>query len=903
MDQLRIAKIDGAIRALQDAGYGSVPEFLEDLLEAENHAHFEQTADFAVDWTTDLLTREIDVLKRHPACQQPAKSTGPIEIRQFTFPMMANIYSTVAPRLWRLVCTLSAVPPEDAEAFTRDVPEPRVLAEDRSRDSRNKSLNATIILGLIGFCNSRLCNRLQSIMGYYLFATRTGKRTIAVLNRIGAGISYTSVVAALNANAERVQASIRERAGRQPLLYTYDNLTNHNKVTGETLFNKSTFYCFTTAGVVFLQFPVSLASRLGVNTNVLRAAGNLLPHDASLPGESPEEARVRRNLRPTSAGMPTPSDPNVPTPGIARKLLYKENPDWSSLDINNFIREDVMTDYWPEVAKGLICKIVASFFPEEAALSETAKNIAPTPVPTLFKMPVRRSDAHTLRTMKLDEGTVAGNFQVLEDITRKQLGLELDQLNDRVIPVNGDQLTCVRVDAGKTSRCRDCKACRFEWVKTLPGFLHLRMAACNMLYVTHTGKKSYPGSLASFIELLGRTKVKEKCPDLNASHKLLEHVGTAHILALLMRLARVSDVDQFKRVVENGTYVRLVGKLVDEYLPVGKVEGMRRDATAAGRARYTPPEDPPTRIRIPVSTQGDARAELEKQRDEQKARKAAEKEREEKELLRDRDFVHENALLFLRDFLIYWDGYTALRSGDSGRFDRHLQMVGVMFQGIPRLKNYRYATMDFNAKRSVSWTDEMLELWMLNCFVNLDGKPNKFIAIDEYNEWIVRGVKRTYNQLGSFRSTEFTCNVISPNLMALRDSYQGILKSSGAHDWGYRHADVDAHSDVLQVVKDLVDNRVFVRTKGRTRVGSDENAEMLVPSVDTFSEGMEALILGDSIARYVDKKYNDQGATVPDDSPENEEEAEDDSGELYEVSENLFQDEGGFMRGSDFDAS
>ena len=244
-----------------------------------------------------------------------------------------------------------------------------------------------------------------------------------------------------------------------------------------------------------------------------------------------------------------------------------------------------------------------------------------------------------------------------------------------------------------------------------------------------------------------------------------------------------------------------------------------------------------------------------------------------------------------------------MRSGDSGRFDRHLQMVGVMFQGIPRLKNYRYATMDFNAKRSVSWTDEMLELWMLNCFVNLDGKPNKFIAIDEYNEWIVRGVKRTYNQLGSFRSTEFTCNVISPNLMALRDSYQGILKSSGAHDWGYRHADVDAHSDVLQVVKDLVDNRVFVRTKGRTRVGSDENAEMLVPSVDTFSEGMEALILGDSIARYVDKKYNDQGATVPDDSPENEEEAEDDSGELYEVSENLFQDEGGFMRGSDFDAS
>ena len=403
--------------------------------------------------------------------------------------------------------------------------------------------------------------------------------------------------------------SIRERAGRQPLLYTYDNLTNHNKVTGETLFNKSTFYCFTAAGVVFLRMPASLASRLGVNLNVLEASGGLLPRDASLPGESSEEARVRRNLRPASAGMPTPADPNVPAPGVAQKFLYKENPDWASLDVDSFIRPDVVTDYWPAVVKGMICQLVASFFPEKANLS----GIAPTPVPTIFRIPVERSDLHTLETMKLDESTVAGNFQVLDNITCKQLGLEMGQLADRVIPVNGDQLTCVRMEAGQKSRCRDCKNCRYEWARSHPGFLHLRMAVCNMLYVTHTGKKSHPGTLASFIELLGRTKVKEKCPDLNASHKMLEHVGVAHILALLMHIARVSNVEQLGRVVEDGSYVRLVGKLVDEYLPVGKVEGMRRDATTAGRARYTPSEDPPTRIRIPVSTQGDARAELEKQ--------------------------------------------------------------------------------------------------------------------------------------------------------------------------------------------------------------------------------------------------------------------------------------------------
>ena len=214
----------------------------------------------------------------------------------------------------------------------------------------------------------------------------------------------------------------------------------------------------------------------------------------------------------------------------------------------------------------------------------------------------------------------------------------------------------------------------------------------------------------------------------------------------------------------------------------------------------------------------------------------------------------------------------------------------------------RFADVDFNATRSIEWTDEMLELWMLNCFVNLDGKPDKFIAIDEFNEWIVRGVKRTYNQLGSFRSTEFTCNVISPNLMPLRDSYQGVLRSSGAHDWGYRHADVNARSDVLQVAKALVESRVFFHTAGRTRVTASSNAEMLIPSADTFMGGMEAFASSDSISRYVAKKYNDLGATVPEDPPENDEDVGDERELLYEVSDDLFHDDAGFLRGSDFDA-
>ena len=403
------------------------------------------------------------------------------------------------------------------------------------------------------------------------------------------------------------------------------------------------------------------------------------------------------------------------------------------------------------------------------------------------------------------------------------------------------------------------------------------MAVCNMTFLTHMGTPEEPASLSRYVKMLSRTNIKEKNPDLNASHALLEQVGTAHILALMtQQLAGVTDNGGLASVVADGSYVGLVDRLVDEFLPLGKVNQIREDATEAGRARYKPPENPPRRIQTPASTQGEARTQMERQlREELKAQEAAEKKREEAELYKDRDFVNEDALLFIRDFLIYWDGYSGLRSGDSGRFEKHLEMVGAMFQGTPRLKNYRNAMMDFNATRSIEWTKEMRELWMLNCFVNLGGEANKFLAIDEFNEWIVRGVKRTYNQLGSLRSTNFTCDVISPNLMPLRDSYQAVLKSSGAHDWGYRHSKVDAKIDIRTIADDMmVKERIFVRTPGRIKTDASSAARQLVPRKDTFMEGMKVLVAGDSIVKFTTRKYDDLGGTMQDDFDEEADEME-----------------------------
>jgi hypothetical protein len=84
---------------------------------------------------------------------------------------------------------------------------------------------------------------------------------------------------------------------------------------------------------------------------------------------------------------------------------------------------------------------------------------------------------------------VKGNLEVLENVAVKKLGLSLEELLDRIIPLSGDQLTVVRIDTGQNLRIRDVKTQRFKWVHTLNGFLHIFFSVC--FFVSYsTGNKS-----------------------------------------------------------------------------------------------------------------------------------------------------------------------------------------------------------------------------------------------------------------------------------------------------------------------------------------------------------------------------------------------------------------------------
>jgi hypothetical protein len=440
-------------------------------------------------------------------------------------------------------------------------------------------------------------------------------------------------------------------------------------------------HCFTAAGIIFMKMTESLARRLGREIEVP------VP-ERRLPGESNEAARARRRR---------PGPPLENKPGLRADLLLRPNPDWTSLNPADINDMDADQAYWTPIAKALMCRVIKKFFPDELKTSEDEAGIGPIQMPVLYKVPQGATDMETLATLQIDESTIDGNIAVLETLVTKQLGLTLDELAEgRMAPVSGDQMTVSRVASAQFLRVRDVEEHRLLWARTLAGMLHTRMALIHAIYLSHPGRPDGrdPASLSKFVKLLGRTKVKEKCPDLNASHELLTQVCEGHVLAALIQRTGVDGFEELRGKISSGAWREAVESIANDWVQLDFVDRMREDARSeAERATTTSDEGPISGETVKQS--------------QSRIKKASEKGEAER-----RDVVFENALLLMLQGLLYTDYHDALRSGDSGRLEKSSDIVCMMFHGLKRLKNYRYLSLDFKACREIEWTPEMRELWL-----------------------------------------------------------------------------------------------------------------------------------------------------------------------------------------------
>ena len=209
---------------------------------------------------------------------------------------------------------------------------------------------------------------------------------------------------------------------------------------------------------------------------------------------------------------------------------------------------------------------------------------------------------------------------------------------------------------------------------------------------------------------------------------------------------------------------------------------------------------------------------------------------------KDRDILHENALLFLQHGLMYRDFCNAMRFGDSGRVIHCLVYFAIWFQGSG-LSNYAWEIMHMVTCVRHTWSEEMVEFWKNNCLLNPSGSPKGFMAFDYLCEHFVREHKLRMPTSPNPAQDRYHREVHSPQLMTYRDARERMLKESGAIHYYMHSSVVDPTLDVQTIAEHLISEGVFYCRGGRT--GFTDKA-----AADLHEIGTGKMYSGQPIADY-----------------------------------------------------
>lgn len=106
----------------------------------------------------------------------------------------------------------------------------------------------------------------------------------------------------------------------------------------------------------------------------------------------------------------------------------------------------------------------------------------------------------------------------------------------------------------------------------------------------------------------------------------------------------------------------------------------------------------------------------------------------------ERDICHENLLLFTRLGVQFVGLYKATRRGKVGVVQSVMDSLGPQFLGAKQHK-YAWELFEVGCGFKKEWTKELQHIVKWNWVINVSGRPGHFLALDEYMEELIRGIK------------------------------------------------------------------------------------------------------------------------------------------------------------------
>lgn len=391
------------------------------------------------------------------------------------------------------------------------------------------------------------------------------------------------------------------------------------------------------------------------------------------------------------------------------------------------------------------------------------------------KLPAQVSKIWTFSLVDVEEGSVQGNLESLGYYVKVVLGRDLGGLIGELVLCSGDQLTLDRWRSILKLKDTEPGCDRFDWVLPILGLFHTKQTYYKMLAHSHWGGANEVSSISTAKLTLGRDKVDEKCSDLWAMKSLTDHMGDAHVLAILVEElkagdwefnhgngdAEISDWDALKRECERDMdrVVRKISGIIDKLLLFKSVVTLRDSG-------------------------------------------------------KPRDFVRENSLLFLQHYLMVREYGEACVYGDIGRVKDLLDIWTLCFLGG---KHYKYAIemLEIQCGFQKEWTPELQEVVLQNWLVNPTGVAGHFLPVDEFQEECVRAIKHIHNPGGPERVGEYLRETLARLKCPFMNIRSAMDSVTGAVDYRGGHSRQDACADVMTLFKMYNNKSVFAHIMGR----------------------------------------------------------------------------------------
>ncbi|KAK7029753.1 hypothetical protein R3P38DRAFT_3188615 [Favolaschia claudopus] len=427
---------------------------------------------------------------------------------------------------------------------------------------------------------------------------------------------------------------------------------------------------------------------------------------------------------------------------------------------------------------------------------------------------VHQTALHPLPAMEIDESSITGNVEVIEEIMRTlDLNTDDPEYGKYVQIIAGDQLTIARQRSILNVRLgHESGAHSWRHIVLMPGLFHAKIADCHGVLETHFGKPSAgsrsPGSLGFHNTVLDRLPITlTSLPPFRTCRDLIMVSLYARVLHCLLLVSKADSLEECAASIKTwDTLVNHAEKIYTKYTDVDRVQELREK-------------------RIPEERTRDAKA-----KEAKKSNVPTDASKGHLPHIRKGDMVFENAILFLRDALLTREFADTIKSGDSGCIVIILRLWAFSYRGNGRTK-YAHEMLHVLHNLICVWTRELRCIVLQNWLANPQGKFKGFVEIDLVQEHLNFWIK------------------FPPCVDILRRLATRMNVELGNRQ-GSKHATPDLAADISALMASLDEHEVYVEKEGRV-LDDDEK-----PVPDVISVGMAALTHGTSTTPLAD--FNQQ---------------------------------------------